>query len=1121
MTSTSNKYFCLYLLLAVASLTTAILLWKEAFPTASLNFNVGQSDAKVKMEDWISKRGFDLHDYKSAVEFEESDESKNFIELTQGLPALEQYVERGLSLWSWAGRWFRPEHEEEFSAAVDTEGRLIAFNHTIEEKRKLPSLSEADARILAENFLRSEIKKHPFDQLKFIESSTSQRTNRTDYNFSWERKDLKIGDASYRIAVSIQGNEIGGYAEYLKVPEAWSRDFEKKRKTNDLFYYIAKYLSLPLLIATIVLLVLFLYRRQFNKHSFPYPWVLFLFVVNLLSYVNEIPSATIQCPTTDKWGVFVLTLISDMIIRVIGSTLQLWLLVLIADPLYRRMLPEHVPFSVFFHSKGLRYRQTLRSIGLGVVFACVSFGYVCVFYSVGKNWGIWSPVEIDYSKTLTGLFPWANGIEVGMSAALLEEMFFRVIAILIYWRITKSKWFAIIMAAVSWAFLHSNYPQMPGYIRGVELTFEGVLWGALMLRYGVLTTLVAHYLFDCGLTSLIVIQSPNWADRIGAFIAFIWPMAFGIYGYLKYGATEEYRPEAAPAEPPSSKPAFHWWESPMQLWNDAHQSTVLKNRWFYAIAGIVIFVSASMITLPSDVMNDQLGEIDLSRSQIKKKADEYLKKQGADPATWIQVVSLSAKSTDADYYIKNGGTLEGLTKLYGKEWPDLAWDVRYFRFLEKEEYRFQFDKHGGIYSSQHIIPQESPGPSLTKEEALKRTNDILKKTYGVDLTKEKLVEDSMDKQPERTDYHFSFDRTDWNIGESKLRTDATLQGEELVGLDRYIKPPEEWIRERSATTWKDALAGIINSWTYIGSRIILGLLCVLMIRKNILPWKAAFLLAVIPLLLQVISHLNDSYVFYQYYSTLRPQLYYVGTRLGNLLQSDLLTYLTTGLKICVAMGLMNWAFGWKYENLVLWPKNHYARGELWLNSFITAVFAMSLFGVLSFLENGINGHFVPWKAATFDYPHADTVFPWVEVFVSAFQSGYSNIITRAMTIAGLVILYRKIPKLVIVAVFVIPLLDAINERSLREFVISAIFKELNWLLTLALIWRLWRFNVLAIFLYTTLFELSGEASVFITKGGPYKLQAAPLILICLIPLFVWLHSYYRYRQNPNDEPAVS
>jgi len=48
-----------------------------------------------------------------------------------------------------------------------------------------------------------------------------------------EKHGFRAKDAPYRLTVALQGERIGGSQEYLRVPEAWQRSFQRLRSAND------------------------------------------------------------------------------------------------------------------------------------------------------------------------------------------------------------------------------------------------------------------------------------------------------------------------------------------------------------------------------------------------------------------------------------------------------------------------------------------------------------------------------------------------------------------------------------------------------------------------------------------------------------------------------------------------------------------------------------------------------------------------------------------------------------------------------------------------------------------------------------------------------------------------
>ncbi len=1090
--------------LAAAGLGLAFALWDKAFPTAALDFKITRGEAEMRMAQWIESERHPLAGYRHAVAFGEEDSAKTYIELEAGLPAIEEFSRKGVMIWYWWGRWFKPEQEEEFQVNLDTRGNLTGYTHKIEEGRAAPLLSKEQARALAGEFLRKQVAHHPFAQLHFVEDSMDKKPRRTDYTFVWEQDDLRVKEARYRLQVTIQGNEVGEYSEYLKIPETWSRDFAKKQTVNELCYQLAGYANWPLDIAICFLFIAYMYQRRIKwRRALPWGWVALLFLVYLANSLNDIPMVIASYDTEKNWGSYILENIFTTAKQLAYATAYIWVLAFIVDPLYRKHLPQHLPFELGLGREGLRRDETLRSIAIGTAFACWSVGYVCLFYVVGRQHGVWVPVEIDYAKTLSGWMPWVQPMEVGLTAAFSEELIYRALAILLYTKIFRSRWVAIILSAVTWAFLHSNYPQMPGYTRGIELTIEGILWGWLMVRYGIVSTLVAHYLYDCWLGSLIVIQSPSWADRIGAVAVSFWPIALGVWGWWRYARRSEMLESRDPSKSSvtlSNNSGTRWWEAPSKAWNFTPVALSARTRLAVLAVSITVIAAVEFAPLPQDCM-DRLGKLSKSRTEIAAAADSLLRERGKNPSDFHRITSLNVGGTEARYLLEHGD-LKSVAELYDTELPDMTWWTRYFRFGEKEEYRFTLDKNGRLVSWNHLVPREGKGGSLEKDAALAIAKKELLENHGVHFDREKITQDNMTQQEHRRDYSFIFQREDWHRGESELRTSITVQGDEAIGFQRWVKVPEAWQREQSLSGWKDVMVGQLGWLLWIGKISIIVVLFILMIRLNILPWKTGFLVALVPSFLGLLDWLNGMPWFFSGYDTTKSASFFIGGQLGNLVAGTVLGYLVQVLLVSVTLGLMRWAFNWTWRDIVFWPSAIGARRRLWLDALALGLFSIAIWQVKGLGDAMASGWLFPWRVASYNFPAVNSALPWFASLSGMLSLGYNNLLDVALKVACLVVVYRRFPKLVWVVLLAEPVFSAMGEKTWGEFGLAATSGELQRLIGILLVWKIWRFNVPAILLAFTLQSLINSIEMYITKGGPsYQWQAAPLVIVMLLFAF--------------------
>jgi GNAT superfamily N-acetyltransferase len=135
-------------------------------------------------------------------------------------------------------------------------------------------------------------------------------------------------------------------------------------------------------------------------------------------------------------------------------------------------------------------------------------GYVVLFYLLATRiFGGWTPMgHADVNLYATPL-PALAALESGVVPAVSEELVARLVGIGAVLAITRRKWLALLIPGVLWAFAHLAYVRDPIYLRGVELTIVALLYGAVFLRFGLATTIVAHLTYNAGLTALPLLRA--------------------------------------------------------------------------------------------------------------------------------------------------------------------------------------------------------------------------------------------------------------------------------------------------------------------------------------------------------------------------------------------------------------------------------------------------------------------------------------------------------------------------------------------------------------------------------------------------------------------------------------
>ena len=891
-------------LVAAVSLAVGVHYFYQAFPEASIDFRVTRDEAKEQAADFIATRGFDLADYRHSAIFRYDNDTKTFLERELGLEGATQVIGDPVQLWRWSNRWVRELEKEEFQATVTTSGELVSFSHLIEEEAPGASLEEAEARHLAETFLTGELGRD-LSTLDFVEAQAQERPNRIDYTFSYKLRDFAVGEAHYRFYVRLQGDQIGGFGEYLKIPEAWERDYAELRSRNETTGLVA----LTLLVLTILAMLVSFFsgiRARDIRWKTAAIFGAIAAVLTLLAQLNNLPLTSFNYDTTDTYGSFLTRQLLNSLFAAAVQGIFIFFLTAAAEPLYRRYYANQIQIGGQFTPAGLRTKRFLLGTILGLAMTPAFLAYQVLFYITAEQFGAWTPADIPYSEMVNTYIPWIMVLLIGFMPAVSEEFMSRAFSIPFLHKYLKFRWVAVVIAGLIWGFAHAGYPQQPFYIRGIEVGIAGIVVGYIFLRFGILAPLVWHYTIDALYTSLILFRSSNSYFVVSAALSaglMLLPLAVALVLYLRQRRFADPTPllnksaappvsEAAADEPTAQQPAA---PAPTFAY-----TPLSKRRLGWAVA--VVVVSLGFFALEYEKPLDFV-DVHLTRGEAEAKAVEHLKATGADASTYEVVTYYQNQpSTMAIRYILERDSVAVVNRLYQEDLLASLWVTRFFRYGEKEEYRVAVHpEDGSLYSINHLLAEEAEGADLEEAQAEAIAVDHLR-SYGFDVDLLELKESSSEKLPNRRDHRFVFEAAEGdprNVDELRYRVRVNIAGNEPVSIYRFLKVPEDWQRERQeSTTLKTALSGLLI--VLIAAVVIHGLwLLVRRVRNEGIVWAPLIKIAAVAASFFLLDFLNGLSVVERAYDTRLTLSIFTITQI----LSFLLGSLGIGLMILAALGL--------------------------------------------------------------------------------------------------------------------------------------------------------------------------------------------------------------------------
>jgi len=830
---------CLLSIVAGAAITGA--LFHKAFPEASIEFKVNRGQARVLAEKLLSGRGRDIAGARFAGEFDVDETAKVYLERELGLERAGKIYGREAKIWQWRMRWFRSAVKEEELVAISPLGDLIGFRSVLKEDAPGARLTREEARALAVAFLAS--RGLAESALTPVEASPVARPNRSDWKFVDEKAGVRFADATLRYETTVSGDRVTAFSEFVHVPEAWTRDYQKLRSKNEAAGQIATFGLFATLLAMLAVLV----RKIVLKDV---PWRLvatfggIAFGLQLLSTINELPLEFFGYDTASPFSAFVTRQVILGILGAVATGAGIAIVVAAAEPVYRERFPRQLSLAGAFSARGLQTKEFLRSVVLGYALVAFFLSYQAVFYVVAARFGAWAPADVPYSDMLNTAFPWATVLLIGFLPAVSEEGISRMFSISLLDRLGAGRVLAVVVPAFIWGFGHSTYPNQPFYIRGLEVGCAGVLIGFVMLRYGVVPLLVWHFTVDALYTALVLLRSGNTYYEVSGAAAsgiLLLPLVVSLVLYARRGGflpaaglsngALGFVPEPAPA-PTSVEHA------------PGVQPLSARARSLAVAAALLLAVS---FLVPADP-GGPLVEDASGRETASALARRFLTVNGVDPDAWSSVAYTGtgfpydeslreAKPQDeagipgfsdaaARYVVEKGGP-EALRKLSDRQLPLAYWVVRFFRPESKEEWKVLVDaRRARVAAFVNPIGEDAAaGPPVSVEAARRRALEAAGR-LGYPASEYSVLEVGTEARPKRVDTTVVLESKPPGIGQARPRLTAVFHGPRLSSFIPSIQVPESFMREqRKRSPAEMALIGVrvVTGGSLLGIAIILFL----------------------------------------------------------------------------------------------------------------------------------------------------------------------------------------------------------------------------------------------------------------------------------------------------------
>ncbi len=897
--SKDARFVLICLLICAVSLFIGASWFYRAFPEASIDFKVDRLSSQPLAEKFLASQGMDTAGYLHASSFQYDNASKVFLERELGLKQANLLMGKDVKLWRWGHRWFKPKQKEEFRAEITTSGQIASFAHILPEDASGLELTPDAARSLAESFLVLEIG-IPADELEYLDVHSEKLARRTDHILTWKIAGIALKQGSYRVSVTVQGDQIGAYREYVKIPEEWARSYARLRSLNE----SASQFDLTFMALLAVGLVI-TFGKQVQIGNIRWKTALgfglICLVLQFLSSLNEFPVAQYGFDTASTYSSFVSRQVLVAFLNALVYAAAIFGLTAGAEPVYRRFFPGQLSISRMFSWQAIRTRSFLRGSLAGITLTFFFFAYEIGFYLLANRFGAWAPADVPYSDLLNTRFPWVFVLLGGFFPAVSEEWMFRVFSVPFLQNLLRRRWLAVLLASFVWGFGHANYPNQPFFIRGIEVGIVGLILSWAMFRFGILAPLIAHYSIDAFYAAFLLLRSGNaYLVTSGAITAGInlLPLLIAVGAYAW---TRKFRDEAAvlngsdqEALPMSSEKREE--TTPVPFYHHLSRARIIP-----AIALLVVGVILIAFRAPR-FANGVCFRI--PASQAVHSARSFLSKTGfkIEGYETAALPTTRMDSAQSQYLYSQRGIM-GLNSIYNTQIVPMVWQTRFYRPLQREEYRVMINPADGeVAAFDHFISEEDPGANLPVNKAQQIAGSFLS-AQGYDLSRYRLKETASDYHPHRRDTAFVWearDQTSGAVADARVRLEAAVYGDKPGSWNQFLKIPEEWRRARQGKTTLSTVVLAVRI-VFIFSMVILATGCLVKgVRTGWVRWRIAGRIAAAAMALELLNTLNEWPALRFQYDTQMDAIVYFATALAQ----EALLLIGIGLAAAIASALV-------------------------------------------------------------------------------------------------------------------------------------------------------------------------------------------------------------------------
>lgn len=312
------------------------------------------------------------------------------------------------------------------------------------------------------------------------------------------------------------------------------------------------------------------------------------------------------------------------------------------------------------------------------------------------------------------------------------------------------------------------------------------------------------------------------------------------------------------------------------------------------------------------------------------------------------------------------------------------WRVRWFKPLSPEEYYLSISPAGKIIAYEHRIPETKAAPQLSQTQARRLGHQFLQSVPQIDLTEWVLREQRSERLPNRTDYHFIYQKKGFEIAGATERIEITISGNQIGAFRHYLKLPEGWVRDYQR------LRSLNQTTALVAQALMLFILLAALINfiqniwHKIIAWQTPLIWGGVTFTLSLLIQLNSLPL--KFFELDANQS--LGNFYGSYIIGALFSSLGFGLLIVIILGASLPINGQFFPQQVTFGKVFTRRGLRTKHFFLSALIGLLLVPIFMAFQTFFYltaCRFGAWAPVEVSYSNVlNTSVPWLFVLFGGF-----------------------------------------------------------------------------------------------------------------------------------------